>query len=47
MWCTMQEAEVLFRLLQNHFSVAAHLTTQLGLWMPQYTHACGGSSFSS
>lgn len=35
------------RELQNHFPDAVHFTTHAGLWIPQYAHACGGSSFPS
>ena len=39
----MQDAEVLLRLLQNHLSVCAHLTTHDGLWMPQYLRREGAA----
>lgn len=32
----MHEAVPVTRPLQNHLPVVRHLTTQAGLWMPQY-----------
>lgn len=38
----MQEAVPVTRPLQNHLPVVRHLTTQAGLWMPQYLQGRAG-----
>ena len=38
----MWEEEVLPLALQNHFWQVKHLTTLLGLWIPQYLNVLAG-----